>query len=380
MTALHHPLPGAATIAVAPRTLQLGFLTPHNTLDQQAFSGTAFHAARALKQTPGVSCRLIGTHHRAPRPLDRFLRPRRAVAKITAAELRGLDMVVGLVATPLLHDLAQISDLPFLHVTDATPAFLRDTYGWATPESADVQEAFVARKAAACAYSSAYMAARARHDLALAGPRSIPFGLNLDAPATLPEKPSLARLNLLFVGADWARKGGDMAVAALDTIRLSGVDAQLTVAGNVPENVARHPHVTSVGFLNKNRAPDHALLTRLYKEAHLFLLPTRADCSPMVLAEAMAHGTPVIASDTGGVSEIVGRAGAGRVLPLAATAAGWADAIRALTDDPALWALASDTAYDRATTALTWATWAGEVADLARHCLTVNAPKLALTA
>ncbi|CAN0604503.1 unnamed protein product, partial [Ectocarpus sp. 12 AP-2014] len=191
------------------------------------------------------------------------------------------------VASHLLEPLlAQGTTIPLVHVTDATPAFLRDAYGWSVPKEADGIEKRLAAGAAATVYSSSVMAKRAAQDLGLPGlqPRAIPFGINLDdSPAQLPQKSPLSELNLLFVGLDWARKGGDIAVAALDRLRAAGVDAHLTVVGRCPEKYKRHSAITVAGFLNKNRPRDAAKLNQLYTQAHLLLLPSRGDCTPMVL-------------------------------------------------------------------------------------------------
>jgi glycosyltransferase involved in cell wall biosynthesis len=53
-------------------------------------------------------------------------------------------------------------------------------------------------------------------------------------------------------------------------------------------------------------------VARLLAAADLFVLPTLDDAFPTVLLEAMAAGLPVIASDTGGVPEIVSARGQGR--------------------------------------------------------------------
>ena len=360
-----HPL------SPAEPPLSLGFLSPHNPYDRRAFSGTAFFAARALERRPRVALTILG--HRPPGPLSRVLGARApAIDKSRIAPGR-LDAVVGMVATGLLDGMIRDHpDCPVLHVTDATPGFLRDAYGWRIEAGADAAETRVAEGAVRTIYSSSEIAARAPGDLALPDlrPDVVPFGVNFDhLPVTNPRKPSLNRLNLLFVGLDWERKGGDIAVATLDRLRAMDWDAHLTVVGRCPERHRDHPAITSEGFLNKNRPRDADRLACLYMQAHLLLLPSRADCTPMVVAEAMAHGTPVIASETGGVRSLVGP-GTGALLPAFASPADWAEAIKRVTGEADAYTMLSDAAFDRAGQ-MTWDKWAERVETLARQALRV---------
>jgi len=184
-------------------------------------------------------------------------------------------------------------------------------------------------------------------------------------------------LNLLFVGLDWARKGGDIAVAALDQLLAQNLDARLTVVGRCPERHATHPAIRHVGFLNKAKPRDRARLTKLYSEAHLLVLPSRGDCTPMVVAEAMAHGTPVLATDTGGIAEQIGGAG-GRVLAQYSTPGQWAEAITQMTRNRDQYAFASDAAFDRANAVFNWDHWASEIATLAQSaCEAARRPRIA---
>ena len=353
--------------------LSLGFLSPHNPHDRRAFSGTVFFAARALGRRPGVSLRILG--HRPPGPLARVLRARTPAIDRGRIAPHGLDAVIGMVATGLLDDM--ILDhprCPVLHVTDATPSFLREAYGWRIEAGAEAAEARVAEAAARTVYSSPEIAARAPEDLGLADlqPDIVPFGVNFDhLPVANPRKPSLNRLNLLFVGLDWERKGGDIAVAALDRLLAMGRDAHLTVVGRCPERHRSHPAITCEGFLDKNRPQEADRLACLYMQAHLLLLPSRADCTPMVVAEAMAHGTPVIASETGGVRSLLGP-GTGRLLPTPSSPACWAEAILQATGTAEAYTMLSDAAFDRAGR-MTWDNWAERIEALARHAVRVQA-------
>lgn len=350
--------------------LTLGFLSPHNAYDRCAFSGTVYFAAKALQRHPDISVRMLGGHKR-PSRLDRFLGRKTPAPDADLMDLDGLDAVIGMVATPLLDQIAQTRpDLPFVHVTDATPAFLREAYGWGIPAATEALEARVAVKAGVTVYSSDIMARRAPEDL---GERhlaaaAVPFGVNFDqTPAQCPIKPSLNKVNLLFVGLDWTRKGGDIAVAALDQLRAAGHPAELTIVGRCPDRHRTHPAIRSVGFLNKAKPRDQDHLARLYQDAHLLLLPSRGDCTPMVVAEAMAHGTPVLATDTGGIGTQIARTG--RVLPLHTEPRRWAETIRDMTADQDGYQHLSDAAFDRANQVFSWDNWAKEIVALTQSAL-----------
>ncbi len=343
------------------RPLRIGFLCPHNPFDRRAFSGTAFYAYRALAAHPQFDMHILGNHRRQSLA-ERLLK--RASSKCEQAspeDLTGLDAVLGLVGSKLIAPLMPQLTVPYIHVTDATPAFLRDCYGWNIPVETDRREAWIAKSAAAAIYSSHEMAEQAAREFDTLT-TAIPFGINMDhLPTCQPAKPELDRANLLFVGNDWARKGGDIAISALTCLRARGVDAHLTVIGRLPEAYRGNPAITALGYLDKNRPRQAARLAAAYAEAHILILPTRADCTPMVAAEAMAHGTPVIGTDIGGMGTLLGGPGTGKMMPPEASGEDWANAVHEIIGNRAVYQALSDAAFDRAGTRLSWDRWAGEV-------------------
>jgi glycosyltransferase involved in cell wall biosynthesis len=76
----------------------------------------------------------------------------------------------------------------------------------------------------------------------------------------------------------------------------------LLALGHVPQDTRpfEMPNVKLAGFVG-----DMGLLARYYAAADLFVFPTMADNSPLVVLEAMASGTPTLAFATGGVPEQV---------------------------------------------------------------------------
>jgi glycosyltransferase involved in cell wall biosynthesis len=380
MTALHEARPFAdAILDAARRPARVGFLTPHNPHDRTSFSGTAHHAFRALSARADLDLRLLGGH-RPARASDRLLRRFRPARQVTVAppDLAGLDIVVGLTATSLLADFASWAGVPFIHVTDAVPSFLRQSYGWTIPPEADAAEQRVIAGSVMSVYSSRYMARRAVQDFgtdAFGRTTTIPFGMNLDTlPDTVPAKPLHDMLRLLWVGSEWTRKGGPQALAAFDVLRNRGVPAHLVMVGDVPATLRGRPDVTVTGYLDKNRPRDLARLTRLYAEAHVLLLPSRADCTPMVVAEANAHGTPVIASDVGGIGALMDEGRNGTLLPLSAGPQEWANTIRAMTRDPDAFAALGRSSHAHARTRLTWDAWARDMAALIHSVTATMAP------
>jgi glycosyltransferase involved in cell wall biosynthesis len=129
---------------------------------------------------------------------------------------------------------------------------------------------------------------------------------------------------LLTVGGHTGEKGHALAIEALR--RLNVPRAALIVAGNNPLGIgcryscrarAAGANALSVGrkrvLLLKLPRAD---VVAAYRAADLFLLGSAIECSPLVLFEAMAAGTPFVTLDVGNAAEIVRwGAGAGRVLP-----------------------------------------------------------------
>ena len=140
----------------------------------------------------------------------------------------------------------------------------------------------------------------------------MPFGANLlelppaaDVESYVEKRPP-GPATLLFVGVDWRRKGGEIAFEAARRMNELGTEAELHVVGcPVPDEVAAAPFVRYHGFLRKSDPADLATLVGLYERSHFLILPTRAECCAVVLAEACSYGLPILATRTGGVETAV---------------------------------------------------------------------------
>ncbi len=71
---------------------------------------------------------------------------------------------------------------------------------------------------------------------------------------------------------------------------------------------------------------DRATVVAAYKEADLFLFPSRIECSPLTLFECMASKTPFLTTDVGNAAEIIAWSDAGQLLPTIKDEYGYAKA------------------------------------------------------
>ena len=194
------------------------------------------------------------------------------------------------------------------------------------------------------------------------------FGANIDdhliVPST-PYAPSTSQLRILFSGTDWERKGGDVAVETVRRLRQMGHEAELTIVGqrSLPPSCRNLPFVHLAGFLDKNRPDDYCRYLELWQHAHLFLLPTRAECSAIVFSEAAAYGVPVFSYDTGGTTDYVRPGINGHVLPLSDGPQQFADAIDCCLRTHQLPKLAAG-ARRLYTEALSWNQWSRHFSEI----------------
>ena len=106
---------------------------------------------------------------------------------------------------------------------------------------------------------------------------------------------------LFFVGVYWESKGGDIAFNALKLLADKGYDVELTILGCVPPEKTQHTHLKVIPFIDKNSIDGQEQMKAIYKEQHFLILPTRFDCTPIVINEASAFGIPSLIANSGGV-------------------------------------------------------------------------------
>jgi glycosyltransferase involved in cell wall biosynthesis len=234
---------------------------------------------------------------------------------------------------------------PIFFWADATVPSLFKTYpGYEKFAAFSYQEALAAEKravanATAIFFSSDWAANSAINDLGCPPEkvRVVPFGANfLNEPSSQAALDSVAvrsrqKLVLLFAGVDWQRKGGRKALAIVEAAALRcQVDLHILGVSAIPgepakQEVSSSCNVVWHGRISKTTSEGRLRIERLFAEAHFLLLPTIADCTPMVFSEANAWAVPVATHRVGGIPTMIAHGENGRMFDVACSPAEIAD-------------------------------------------------------
>jgi len=134
---------------------------------------------------------------------------------------------------------------------------------------------------------------------------AIGAGINFDNIPAPAETKRYDTCEVLFVGADFARKGGRDLLQAFAIVRGRIPRARLHIVG--PRHLTL-PHdlqsgVTWHGFLNKADPAQRARLETLFRQCTLFVLPSLYEPFGVAPLEALAYEMPALVSRTGALRE-----------------------------------------------------------------------------
>ena len=315
--------------------IRLGFVCPEDPSDVKSWSGVPFHLLGALKRQDAsievfgplkrnfrypllpfkIAARLIGKDVE----FNRFPMALRSYARQLQQKMREhtVDVILSTSSIPIA--MLECS-VPIVFYTDGIFHAIHGYYGgmWDRLTSGAVrrgkwQEEAALERCTMGVYSSNWAAEGARKLTQPDKIRVVPFGANISVnhdiqtvqkwvSERLDRRPSECRL--LFIGVDWVRKGGTIAVETARLLNEKGVNATLTVVGCQPDEELPDC-VEVIGFLNKQSSEGRKQLEELYRHATFFILPTRAEASAIAYCEASAFGVPSLTLRTGGVEDYV---------------------------------------------------------------------------
>lgn len=110
-----------------------------------------------------------------------------------------------------------------------------------------------------------------------------------------------SRLNILFIGIWFKRKGGDVLLKAYKKLKQSNSNIKLTIVGQVPKSMSLPAEIKQFDFL-----PREKLVRKIYPKADvLVLVPPKAEGYGLVVLEAASQGIPSIVTSVYALLELV---------------------------------------------------------------------------
>ena len=308
--------------------MKLAYVTHYDSTNVHAWSGLGYFILQAL-QDNGFQTHRIGNLRVSNRFLLHFkklyygrlfhkkylsnrdpslLKHYAAQVERALADIR-CDLVLSPGTIPVAHLRV---DTPIVFWTDATFAGMINYYPAfsnlcaKTIRDGNRMEQLALSKCRLAIYSSDWAANTAiqNYDVDPKKIKVVPFGANLICSHSLQNISSIITnkkfevCRLLFVGMDWFRKGGDVAVAVAERLNEKGIRTELHIVGVHPPRVPAN-FVFCHGFISKKTEDGMNRLKSLMTESHFLILPSRAECFGVVFAEASAFGLPSLSTKVG---------------------------------------------------------------------------------
>ena len=380
------------------RPLRIAYVCYYDPMDITKWSGTGYHMHKALADA-GVEVSLIGPLKNQHNPVNiaRYLWNKkvrrindhphrdpgflRHYARQVEARLRELDvdLVMGPGGLPLCY---LETDLPIVVWTDCTFASLLNYYeAFKNMSARSIRDGHAADQAlfdrcARAIFSCQWAADSAVNDYGYDPARCDLASLGANVPAEKDEQVirrtvrarSRDELRLLFLGVQWIRKGGDTALAVGEELHRRGLPVRMDLVGAAPpEGQPVPPWATVHGFIRKSTEEGMRRISGMLASSHFMVLPTKADCTPIVFNEASSSALPVMTTDTGGVASVVHEGVNGHLFDLDAPASAWADRIEALWNDQPAYEELSIAAWRDFHNRLNWGASARKAAEVLRR-------------
>ncbi len=316
--------------------MKIAYVTRHNSSDITKWSGSVYYIYQTLKNQ-AISIDYIDSlkekyslifkgkqlfysllyKKRYLRDREPFILKNYAVQVSSKLSSLNPDIVFSEGTIPIAY---LEYDRPIVFWTDATFAGMLDFYPEFTNlcqesiENGNKMEKLALEKCKLAIYASDWAAKTVitKYQIPESKVKVVPFGANIECDRNFDNIKTIVNLrpsnicNLLFLGVDWFRKGGDIALEIAKELNNQGLNTQLTVVGCQPITDEPLPNfVKTLGFISKASKEGIQTINRLLSESHFLILPSKAECFGVVFCEASSFGVPCIGTKVGGITTVI---------------------------------------------------------------------------
>lgn len=405
--------------------LRVGFLSRWDMNDPNAMSGTVHHCAKALKNA-GIElvdisnlAEINQTAWNKPinlEPVENNLAPqiysnaknfwrriKKSLSKCTLLwdeqrELRfakkigarakqrliknnqNLDAVFGVCSSAEIANLDV--NVPIIYASDTTAQLYHESYQKYESLSSGCQNAqnkFETQALDKCEYflpasECGLKSALLDYKVPPERIKLIEFGAHITPNQRVAPKkaPTKKNLQLCMVASDPVRKQLPLCISVAEELQQRGWRVQLNYIGEYHPAIAESKLVNWSGKLKLGSAKDSERHRQILRDSHWMLLPSKAEAYGIAACEAAHFGVPCAVSDIGGLPTVVKHNVTGLVLPIAANARDYADALENVLLDGKQYTKMSRASIERATRTLSWDRWAQRVVNVVKECVAVE--------
>ena len=382
--------------------MKLAYVTHYDPLDIKMWSGTGYYIGQSLK-SKSVFVEYVGPlknnffwgfvrkgkrhyyeiFHRKkylkdPEPI--FLKDYASQVSKKLSRVK-TDVILSATVNPIAYlECKQ----PIVFWADATFAGIQNFYPQysnlceETVKNWHLMESLAIAKSKLAIYSSEWAAKTAieHYNADPSKVKIVPFGANIESRITLEEIKNLVesrpenKCKLLFLAVDWFRKGGDVAFKVAKALNESGLSTELTVVGCQP--VVDEPlpsFVKPLGFISKSTQAGKEKISQLIAESHFLILPSIADCTPIVIGETNSLGVPCLSTKVGGIPTIIRDDINGRVFDLDADVTEYCEYISNLFVDYSNYKQLAISAFNEYESRLNWSVAGKTIQSLLKETL-----------
>lgn len=326
--------------------MNIAFVTNLNPNDINQWSGSLYYIYLTLSKSHNVT--LLGSNvisdlyftHIYNKKVGKFYPEKylKEIGYILSEKIKGLNIDIVIVRDYYFPPFLNIN-IPIAYISDTTFDLYKDYLNITDDKYsllAEKTEQLLINKCDLLIYSSKWVKNNAIEHYS-ANPRKIKvieFGANIPDPKNIQVDIDTKICNLVFIGRNWEKKGGEKALRAYQKLKRDGFPCTFTIIGSTPnETYKEDQDITIIPFIDKSKSESLLKLQEILYHSHFLILPTKFDAYGIVFCEASAYAIPSIATNIGGVSQPIVEGKNGYLLPPNATAEEYAEKIKYAFND-----------------------------------------------